>query len=140
MNSPATGDTDDAGSRNEPVRVVERFWELMRSNDFAAVGAVLADDFVCEWPQSHELIRGKDNFAAVNAGYPAQGPWAFDVESLVSDGRTVITDTVISDGTVSARAISFFTVADGVVTRLREYWPDAYAAPGNRAHLVERLD
>lgn len=119
--------------------VVERFWELMRGNDFAAVGAVLADDFVCEWPQSAELIRGRDRFAAVNAEYPAQGRWEFDVQRLVSDGLTVVTDTVITDGAVTARALSFFTVEDSLVTRIREYWPDDYPAPANRAHLTEPL-
>lgn len=139
MNSAATADTDEDASRSDPARVVERFWELMRGNDFVAVGFVLADGFVCEWPQSGEVIRGRDNFASVNAEYPAHGLWEFEVRELVADGDTVVTDTVITDGVVKARAISFFTVTGGAIVRLREYWPDDYAAPAHRSHLVERL-
>lgn len=133
------------GPDSSPARVVERFWELMRGNDFTAVGEVLADGFVCEWPQSAELIRGRHNFAAVNAEYPTQGRWTFDVVRLVegADGEgvsTVVTDTIISDGAVTVRAVSFFTVEGSLITHLREYWPAHYPAPANRAHLVEPLD
>jgi hypothetical protein len=36
--------------------------------------------------------------------------------------------------------LSFFTVEDGLITRLVEFWPEPYAAPANRAHLVEPID
>lgn len=130
----------DGARGPSPARVVAQFWELMRSNDFTAVGSVLADEFVCEWPQSRELVRGRENFAAINAGYPTGGRWEFDVRRVVTEGKSVVTETVISDGTVSARAISFFTVGRDTITHLREFWPDDYEAPVNRAHLVERLE
>ena len=59
---------------------------------------------------------------------------------MVTQGDTVVTDSVVTDGTSTARAISFFTVEGDTIIRLREYWPDAYQAPANRAHLVERLE
>ncbi len=40
------------------AEAVREFWRLMGTNDFLAVGTVLADDFVLEWPQSNERIRG----------------------------------------------------------------------------------
>ncbi|SEJ11965.1 nuclear transport factor 2 family protein [Demequina mangrovi] len=117
--------------------IVARFWELMRSNDFASVGEVLSPDFVCIWPQSRELIRGSRAFGQVNTEYPAHGPWTFTVQSVVADESHVATDTLVSDGTVTARALSRFTVRDGLITELREYWPEDYDAPSARAHLVE---
>jgi len=39
----------------------------------------------------------------------------------------------------NARAISFFTVEGGKITRLVEYWPEPYPAATNRAHLVEPM-
>ena len=50
--------------------VVRKYWSLMQSNDFHAVGQVLSDEFVVEWPQSRERIRGRQNFALMNAEYP----------------------------------------------------------------------
>lgn len=118
---------------------VRRFWELMAGNDFDAVGAVLSDDFVVDWPQSNERIRGRANFARMNAEYPAHGRWTFDVHRLFGQGADVVTDVGVTDGVQVARAISFFTVVDGRVTRLVEFWPDPFPAPANRAHLVEAI-
>jgi len=37
------------------------------------------------------------------------------------------------------RAISFFTLRDGRICRIVEYWPEPFAPPSNRAHLVESM-
>jgi GNAT superfamily N-acetyltransferase len=123
----------------DPLAIVHEFWRLMGINDFAAVGAVLAPDFVLEWPQSQERIRGAANFAQMNAEYPAKGPWRFMVHRAVANGAEVVTDTSVTDGDVLGRALSFFTVRDGLITHITEFWPEPYPAPANRAHLVERM-
>ena len=46
----------------------------------------------------------------------------------------------VTDGVQSARAISFFTVEAGTITKLVKFWPEPYAAPANRAHLVEPIE
>lgn len=116
---------------------VERFWTLMATNEFARVGEVLAEDFLLHWPQSGERIRGAANFAGMNQDYPAQGRWQFDVRRLLVDGNQAVTETHVTDGTVTGTAVSFFTVADGRVTTITEYWPDPFPAPANRARWVE---
>ena len=49
-----------------------------------------------------------------------------------------VSDVTVTDGVITARAISFFEVAGGRIVRLVEYWPEPYDAPESRAHLVER--
>ena len=120
---------------------VHAFWRLMATNDFAAVGALLADDFVLEWPQSNERLRGRERFVQMNAEYPAHGPWRFTVHRVVGEGEAeAVSDVSVTDGVQQARAVSFFTLdAQGRVCRLVEYWPEPSAAPANRAHLMEPL-
>ena len=122
------------------VDIVRQFWTLMQTNDFAAVASVLAPDFVLEWPQTKERIRGADRFVRMNSEYPAHGRWQFTIHRIVGDGRDAVSDVAIADGVQQARAISFFETADGRVRRLVEYWPEPYDAPANRAHLVERME
>ena len=122
------------------LEVVQTFWRLMASNDFASVAAVLAPDYVLEWPQSNERIRGAANFAQMNAEYPAHGPWTFRIHRIVDGGDEIVTDVGISDGVQHARCLSFFAVRDGCIVRQVEFWPEPYAAPANRRHLVEPLD
>ena len=121
------------------VEVVREFWRLMQSNDFHSVAAVLASEFVLEWPQSKERIRGAERFARMNHEYPAQGTWQFTVQRLIGSGAEVVSEVEIADGTRRAKAISFFTVEGGKITRLVEYWPEPYAASANRSHLVEPM-
>ncbi len=123
----------------DALETVREFWRLMATNDFASVAAVLAPEFVLEWPQSQERIRGPERFARMNAEYPAQGPWRFTIHRLVGGGTEAVSDVGVTDGTQVARALSFFTVVDGRITRLVEFWPEPYDAPANRAHLVERM-
>jgi len=119
--------------------VVERFWQLMATNDFRSVGSLLSDDFVLDWPQSGERIRGRDNYVAMNQEYPAHGRWRFTVNRIVGDDNEAVSDVSVTDGVQQARAISFFTVHDEKIARMVEYWPDKFTAPENRKHLVETI-
>jgi len=111
----------------------------MATNDFDSVGQVLSKDFTLEWPQSHERIRGAINFARMNAQYPAKGRWQFTVNRIVGSGNEAVSDVSVTDGHVRARAISFFTMSEGKISHIVEFWPDDYPAPANRRHLVEPM-
>ena len=108
------------------VEVVREFWRLMATNDFDAVGAVLAPEFVLEWPQSRERIRGAERFARMNAAYPAHGRWTDTINRIVGDVTEAVSDASVTDRVQAARAISFFEVSEGKVWRLVEYWPEPY--------------
>ncbi|HXU43985.1 MAG TPA: nuclear transport factor 2 family protein [Thermoanaerobaculia bacterium] len=124
----------------DAVRIVREFWRLMGSNDFPSVAAVLAPEFVLEWPQSNERIRGAERFAAMNAEYPAHGRWVFTIHRIVGGTSEAVSDVSVSDGVQNARAISFFAVADGKITRLVEFWPEPFPPLANRRHLVEPIE
>ena len=121
------------------TEIVKKFWELMASNDFRSVGAVLSDDFVLDWPQSGERIRGRDNYAAMNREYPAHGPWTFTINRLFGSDDQAVSDVTVSDGVQIARAISFFEITEGKIVKMVEYWPDSFDAPDARKHLVESV-
>lgn len=121
------------------VDIVREFWELMKTNDFRSVGQLLSDDYVLEWPQSNERIRGRDNFAAMNEQYPAHGRWNFVINRIVGNEHEAVSDVSITDGVQSARVISFTTLQDGKITKQVEFWPENYLAPANRKHLVEPI-
>jgi ketosteroid isomerase-like protein len=114
---------------DEVRSAIEHFWETMVTNDFHAVGALLHDEFVLEWPQTHERFRGRDDFAAVNAYYPAAGLWHFTINRLVAGEGVGVTDVTVTDGARVDRAISFFELRDGRIWRLTEYWPEDGEAP-----------
>ena len=101
----------------------------------SAVAQVLSPEFVLEWPQSKERIRGAERFARMNSEYPAHGRWSFTINRLVGSESEAVSDVTVTDGTQTARAISFFTVVQGKIVLLVEFWPESYEPPANRAHL-----
>jgi hypothetical protein len=119
--------------------VVREFWRLMATNDFHSVKAVLAPEFIMEWPQTNERIRGAENFARMNSEYPTTGQWQFHINRLIGSAGEVVTQVSITDGTQSAEPVSFFTVVAGKITRLVEYWPEPSSPPENRRHLTEPI-
>ncbi|CAM3613250.1 SnoaL-like domain protein [Vibrio aerogenes CECT 7868] len=120
-----------------PKDIVLAFWDAMKTNDFAAAAQWLSPDFEGFWPQSGELTIGRDNFTAINAFYPAHGTWIFDINSIVCEGSTVVTDVSVTDGVQKARAITFHTVENGLIRRQKEFWPDDFTAPDWRAKWVK---
>ena len=83
---------------HEKRRVVEQFYAAMNTNDFRAAGDWLHAEYVLEWPQSGERVRGRDNFIAINQNYPAAGPWRFTIQHLMADESGVPALTLVGPG------------------------------------------
>lgn len=111
----------------------------MQDNNFRRAGELLHDEYVLEWPQSGERIRGRANFVAVNENYPAAGRWHFTIHRLIAEGDTVATEITVTDGAVTGRVITFSTVLDSNIVRQTEYWPDPFEPAAWRAQWVERM-
>ncbi len=123
----------------ESKQVVEGFWAAMQTNDFKSAGRFLHDDYVLEWPQSGERIRGRENFAAVNEHYPAHGRWEFAVQRIIAEGDEVTSDVSVTDGVITGRAITFSTLRDGKIVHQIEFWPDPFEPAAWRAQWIEKM-
>ena len=120
-------------------QLLENFWETMRTNDFYAASELLHEEYVLDWPQSGERIRGRENFAEIDTYYPAEGKWQFTVNQIVAEGDLVVTDVTVTDGSRTDRAITFSTIRDGKIWRQAEFWPEPFEASAWRAQWVERF-
>jgi ketosteroid isomerase-like protein len=56
----------------ENRQTVERLLKAVNTKDYGAIEEVATTDFVQEWPQSGERIRGAANARAINENYPAE--------------------------------------------------------------------
>jgi hypothetical protein len=111
----------------------------MNTNDYAAVGVLLHDAFTLDWPQSGERIRGRANFAAVNANYPLPGPWRFNVDRLLENDLEAVTLVTVNSPEFHGPVVSFFEVRDDLIWRIQEYWPDPFESAPDRVQWVERI-
>lgn len=116
--------------------LVIAFAERMERRDWPAFGELLHPDVVYEIPQTRERIRGRDRYVTFNAESP--GDWHIEPQVVLGDddhGSLLFLWTL--DGE-SSLAIAFFEVADGLVTKVTDFWPEPYEPPPGREHLVER--
>ena len=120
-------------------QVLENFWATMETNDFHAASQLLHEEYNLDWPQSGERILGRENFAAINTNYPAEGKWHFEINQIVSEGDIVVTDVSVTEGKITGRAITFSTIKDEKIWKQVEFWPDPFGAPAWRAQWVEKL-
>ena len=120
-------------------QILENFWATMETNDFYAASQLLHDDYTLEWPQSGECIVGRENFAAINANYTAEGKWHFAINHIVAEADKVVTDVSVTEGTISGRAVTFSTLRDGKIWKQVEFWPDPFEAPAWRAQWVQKI-
>ena len=119
--------------------IVENFWHVMATNDFAAASLLLSPDFEYYMPQTREYLSGRDAFVGLNETYPAQGPWSFDIVSLIAERDRVVSEEQESDTNLQAVALTFHTVREGLILRQIEYWPDDYDAPQARSKWVTQV-
>ncbi len=111
----------------------DRFVELVLSRAI--------DDFAEDYPQSGEVVRGRERIAAMNRAYPD----ATGTRPSIADGRLraagdlgVLEATIdYGDGTVVAW-VAIAEARDGLLVRLTEYFAGPFDAPEwRRPYMVE---
>jgi ketosteroid isomerase-like protein len=120
----------------ENRRTAERIWELMAHRDWDGMASLLADDFVEEWPQSGERIRGRDNVMAINTNYP--GLPTATIRRTLAAGDLVVTEVTLDYHGHVYNAVSIFEFRDGKIARETDYFAEPFDPPAWRAQWVER--
>jgi hypothetical protein len=116
--------------------LAERFIASLEARDWGAWAGLLHPAVVYEIPQSRERIRGRDRYLRFNQEYP--GDWHLRPKVTIADERHgAVWFEWLLDGRTDD-AMAFFEFADGLITRVTDFWPEPYEPPPGREHLVER--
>ena len=111
-------------------------WRRFDAGRFRDALPLLSEEFEAHWPNTRERIRSREDFIALNEGYP--GTWRCTVRRVEERAGGVVTVTEISDGRTALFAVSFFEVRDGRITAAEEYFADNGAPPFDRSAWTER--
>jgi hypothetical protein len=143
-----------------PRQLFEAWVDALTRWDLDALQRLMHPDFVEEYPQSGERLRGPGAIRAMLERYPGglerraqetyaeflddEERWvltpAYTVLPLAASGRyTTLTRTRYPDGSLW-HIVSFFTVRDGLMARRTTYFAQEFEPPAWRADLVERFD
>jgi ketosteroid isomerase-like protein len=119
---------------------VRELWELFEARAWEQAGERLADDFVCDWPQTGERFRGRENFLAMNQAHPAPN-WHIVVRRLISSGTEAAAEVVVTTDDGVEVCLGFYETRDGQIRRGVEYWTEhaSQPTPAWRAGWTERM-
>jgi limonene-1,2-epoxide hydrolase len=119
--------------------VAEAFWAAMGAGDWDGAARHLHPDFVQEWPQSGERIRGAANALAVNRNFPGGMP-SMRSRRLLADGDLVVSEAELTyaDGS-RYLGVSVMEFRDGLISKETDTFAEPFVAPQWRAQWVERM-
>jgi ketosteroid isomerase-like protein len=119
---------------------IRHHFDALERGDAAALSQLLADDFVQEWPQSGERVRGAEACLAVRDRYPGGIP-AFEVQRVTGGGDHWAVEGPIGypDGSIY-HMVAILEFRDGRIVHERDYFAAPFKAPEWRASLVERFE
>jgi hypothetical protein len=116
---------------------LERYFKAFERRDLDAFAELFHDDYVEEYPQSGERIRGKQNARAVNENYPGL-PSLINRSYNISGNLGVMEMTLEYDGD-RVHACEIVEFEEGKIKRARTYFAEPFEAPQWRAQWVERM-
>ncbi|MBX9266011.1 Predicted ester cyclase [Chromobacterium violaceum] len=117
------------------AQLIRRYWACADARDWTGFADTLHPDVEYRVPQTRERIRGVDQYVAFNATYP--GDWRVEIVRVLADGDQAVSEIAFHVEQSVLTGICFFTLKDGRIWRLEDWWPEDYEAPA-RAVAVER--
>ena len=140
--------------------VVERFIEATSANDLDRADQYLADDFVEDYPQSGERIRGRTNRRSVIENYPGRAERDFTpgkAGALVGDDQWVMTPAMsllrlngsgerfTATGQINYpsgemwHVVQLIELHAGKIAKMTTYFAPPFEAAAYRAKFVEKM-
>jgi hypothetical protein len=136
--------------------IVERYMKAF-PRDFDMLAELRHPDFVEDWPQSGERIRGHEGYVKVHEAYPGGLPEAETHRIMGSEDRWVASPSftlvrILGEGeayTIEGKLaypdgsfthlVVLLELRGGKVLRATHYFADPFEPPAWRASLVERI-
>jgi ketosteroid isomerase-like protein len=126
-------------AENQAAAVGQEVWRLLAAGDWDGARALIADDYVQEWPQSRERIEGPEDAIAINRHFPGGMPtMTFRRASGSGDMAVLETDLRYPDGSLY-QGVSVIEVRDGKLVKEVDYFAQPFEPPQWRAQWVTRM-
>ncbi|HEX8098852.1 MAG TPA: nuclear transport factor 2 family protein [Actinomycetota bacterium] len=117
---------------------VEQLWGILEKQDWDSARGYFHEDFVQEWPQSGERIRGLANSLEINKSYPDFPK--MNIRRITASGDLVTTEATLSypdQGTFYG--VSIFEFRDGKIAKQTDYFAQPFPAPEWRSKWIEKM-
>ena len=119
--------------------VIARYWDAVAARDLQSLRPLLTEDFVEDWPQSGERIRGPDNWHGMATSHPAY-PSVEAVRTL-GEGDVWVTEARFDygGGDPPWSVCAIFEFSGDRIAKVTEYFGAPFEAPEWRDPFTERI-
>ena len=117
---------------------LRQHWAASAAGNQEAEHEIYDEHVICDYPQSGERIRGRQNLQNLRSHHPGK-PSGFSIRRLFGSGGLWITEYTISYRGRPFNTISIMEFADGKVVRETQYFAEPFDAPEWRARWVEPM-
>ena len=129
MNDLTVGDQDLELEEN--YAAVKQHWAALVAGKLDGEHAIYHDDAELEYPQSGEVIAGRNNIAASRAAQPDRG--RIEALRILGQADLWVSDfTLVKDGQ-HTNVVSIMEFRDGKVFHETQYFAEPFRAPAWRA-------
>lgn len=119
--------------------LIRDYFAKLETGDEAAMMHMMAEDFVQEWPQSGERVRGRQGCLNVMANYPGGMPQV-KLGRISGEGdHWVVESTTTYPGGEVYFVVSVVEMRDGLFARQVDYFGPEFPAPDWRKQWVEPI-
>lgn len=116
--------------------LIEQHWHLANTRQWSAFAALLHPALAYEVPQTREYIDSGEGYLAMFSTWP--GDWRAVITQLVCEAHKAVCVIDFIDGSETVTGISIFELADGLITRVTDYWPEPYDPPPRATSHMKR--
>ncbi len=126
-------------SEQENRDAIERYLQAFEQRDLDAIADLMHDDYVEEFPQSGERIRGMQDARSVLENFPGALPNLLD-HSYVVSGDLGAMKMNLDYGGNRVYACEVIDFQEGKIKRVRAYFGEPFEAPEWRTRWVEGME
>jgi hypothetical protein len=117
---------------------IRRLVEALNSRDLEPYDAIYSDDVVIEWPQSGEVIKGKQNIRELRLARPTATPTA-TLRRIIGSGDLWAAEMIFNYDGDRFYVVLIHEYRDGLVVRETCYYGAPFEAPAWRSQWVEPM-
>ena len=132
MNDLTVSDEDTQLETNHAA--VKRHWAAFVAGNPAREHEIYHDDAELEYPQSGEVIAGRNNIQASRALQPDRG--RIEAPRILGQGDLWVSDFILTKDGQQTNVVSIMEFRDGRVFHEAQYFAAPFKAPGWRARWV----
>jgi SnoaL-like domain len=116
--------------------LISAHWSLANERKWEEFAALLHPDLRYEVPQTREYISSAEGYLDMFHTWP--GDWKAEIQHLVCKETKAISVIAFKVGKEVMTGITVFSVAQGKIVSVTDYWPEPYEPPQRVSSFFKR--